>query len=172
MKIFFYIYFLIFVNFGYSFSQIKNSKFDYFLSKIQTIENVSILNIQSGIVIEKEKVVEINLNEDSLFLPYSVPGIFVGKIISQNFVVVILGYAASVYIPYMITFNLEGRIIDFKRIGETCGAGENYFCDEYLIINPLKCEIFEEKIENNLFSLKKFYVNRKGKIIEKLLIKS
>jgi len=163
-----YVIFFMFYLIHYShFSQQKNDFYNFF-EKYNTIKKAMIIKTTNGL--EENNYEKINLEIDSNFLPLVTPGIVVGKFFYKNYNIIICGFAASVYIPYMIIYDKGGKIIDFIQIGETCGSGEDYNCEEYIIIDIETKKIYQMFIENKFLRVREFSIKKNGRIQKKRIL--
>lgn len=148
-------------------------KFNNYLMSFPDITSLFVVNCDTLGDSNYSHILDIN-EEYIIFLNFlsgPMPIIPIGKYQTKsNIIVTIIGTAAANYVPCIVTYNDEGKMIDVKDLSSyMCGAGYNYRCISYLIINENEIYIlFIEKEENyEKKIMKKFKLSKNGKIKEK-----
>ena len=143
----------------------KLKRFKQFISKFQLLSYPFIANT-GCYEPDKALSVPLDMDNDSIFINYTGPGVSVGMLPDTNkFYAIIYCTAAACYIPDLAVYSKKGKLLSKQQISFGCGAGEGYTCSETLTIKSLKDIVLVNTQEQREF-------NNQGKEIPENYLKT
>ena len=125
--------------------KVKYNDFNTYLNGYREIVNGEVIDLSFKDVKTDDKEIS---NKMKLFIPnYDGPVLQYGRIkdLKSNFFTVFYCKASSNYMLNLITYDKSGNIITNIEIGEGCGSGFGYSCNEILKIKTNNLFILERK---------------------------